>query len=611
MEVAMEPVPVQDAAAEIERIKGVVSRYFSVYETNVGPQSVGFHCRVDTELLDENFSRLRQELEGLGYIPVITYRGGEHIVVVSRLPKVKTRGIWINVVLLILTIFTTIFAGIILWVGYQGESIGKLSDIDSETVLMGAVTFALPLLGVLGIHEMGHYLMARRHGIPASLPFFIPAPPFFPLGTFGAFISLRGPMPNRKTLFDIGIAGPICGFIATIPVLVIGLMLSGGEGATMPEETGGMWVVMTPLIYDLVGMFLPISGDYMLHPTAFAAWVGFLVTAINLLPAGSLDGGHIARAALGPNAKYISWAAVLVLFVLSFFYLGWAIFALLILFLGLSHSPPLNDITKIDGLRRVVGIGMIVMLAVSFAPIPISVSSYDYSFETELIGPDSANVSAALSHTFVIAINSTGNMNTDLLFELSSEEDIPELDYSVGYNEYSQIGKDQPVRLHVEDSVMVNFTVFLDVMIIAERTVNATIDIYAQQDDSYRKAIEVNITEITGSLECSISPSEASAHPSEEIEFSIHLNSSSAVEIYAEISVDNVPYGWDAGLYINATDNMTDILTVHLSPFEEEVCTLLVNVSDTALPGSEVEIRVSVYSDIAVCPPQNVIITVL
>ncbi|HDP96410.1 MAG TPA: site-2 protease family protein [Euryarchaeota archaeon] len=611
MEVAMEPAPVQDAAAEIERIKGVVSRYFSVYETDVRPDSVGFHCRVDTEMLDENFSRLRGELEALGYVPIITYRGGEHIVVVSRLPKVKPRGIWVNIVLLVITIMTTIFAGIILWVGYQGESIGKLSDIDSETILMGAVTFAVPLLGVLGIHEMGHYLMARRHGIPASLPFFIPAPPFFPLGTFGAFISLRGPMPNRKTLFDIGIAGPICGFFATIPVLVIGLILSGGEGATMPEETGGMWTVMTPLIYDFVSLFLPISGEYTLHPTAFAAWVGFLVTAINLLPAGSLDGGHIARAALGPDAKYISWAAVLVLFVLSFFYIGWAIFALLILFLGLNHSPPLNDITKIDRIRKAVGVGMVAMLAISFAPIPISVTSYDYGFEAELVGSDSANLSAAMSHTFMIVVNSTGNMNVDLMFDISSEEDISELDYYVGYNGFSQIGKDQPVVLHVEDSVMINFTMLLDVMIAADREVNVSIDIYAQQDDRFRKSIDVNITEVAGSLECVISPAEASAHPSDEIEFSIYLNSSSAAGIEAEIAVDNVPYGWDVGLYINASDNMTDILSVHLSPFEELLCTLLVNIGDAASPGSEAEIRVTVNSDFAICPPQTVVITVL
>lgn len=611
MEVAMEPVPVPDAAAEIERIKNIVSKYFSVYETNVGPESVAFRCKVDIGLLDEYFSRLRQELEADGYVPVITYKGGEHIVVVSRLPKIKPRGIWVNIVLLIVTILTTIFAGIILWIGYQGDSLGKLSDITSETVLMGAVTFALPLLGVLGIHEMGHYLMARHHGIPASLPFFIPAPPFFPLGTFGAFISLRGPMPDRKTLFDVGIAGPICGFFATIPVLVIGLMLSGGEGATMPEETGGMWVVMTPLIYDFVGLFLPISGEYTLHPTAFAAWVGFLVTAINLLPAGSLDGGHIARAALGPNAKYISYVAVLVLFVLSFFYLGWAIFALLILFLGLSHSPPLNDITKLGGVRRAAGIGMAIMLAISFAPIPISVSSYDYSFEAELVGPDSANISAALSHTFVLVINSTGNMHTDLLFDLGSDEEITELDYSVGYNEHSEIGKDQPVRLRVEESMMVNVTVFLDTSITADRTVNASIDIYAQQDDRYRQSIRVNITEIAGSLECVISPSETSAHPSDEIEFSIYLNSTSAIEIEAEITIDNVPYGWDAGLYLNSTDNMTDILSLQLSPFEELICKLLVNVSESATPGQEAEIRVSIYSDIVVCPSMNVIITVL
>lgn len=170
------------------------------------------------------------------------------------------------------------------------------------TAWSGGLAFAATLMGILLCHELGHYVVGRRRGVDVSLPYFIPVPPVITLGTLGAVIRMRKPISDRNTLFDVGAAGPIAGLVVAIPLLVIGLTLSE-VAATRPDDMiEGNSILYALLKYAVFGRWLPSGGvDVQLHPMAFAGWVGLLITMINLMPIGQLDGGHIARAALGQS----------------------------------------------------------------------------------------------------------------------------------------------------------------------------------------------------------------------------------------------------------------------------------------------------------------------
>ncbi|MDQ1371243.1 MAG: Peptidase protein [Candidatus Thermoplasmatota archaeon] len=307
-----------DATKEIELVKGLVARHFPVYDVKVDYDVVQFYCKIDDATLEDSFEKLREDMSPHGYIPMVTYDKGEHIIMVARKPAAKYKSVGVNLAMLIVTFVAMMFAGIYNWSSYADVPSDEL--YSAGTVFNGILYFALPLMAILGVHELGHYFMARRRKVAASLPFFIPS--FPPLGTFGAFISLRDPIPNRKSLLEIGVAGPLAGLALAIPIGILGLMLTNAGAKLVPEDIGSENLVQIsfPMIYLWLERLVPIQGDYLLHPTAFAAWVGFLVTALNLLPAGQLDGGHIARALFGHHAKYASWAAIAVLIALSFFY---------------------------------------------------------------------------------------------------------------------------------------------------------------------------------------------------------------------------------------------------------------------------------------------------
>jgi len=191
--------------------------------------------------------------------------------------------------------------------GYFGLT--KVTPID---YLYGFVYFSLPLMVILGSHELGHYFTARRNNVAASLPFFIPAPP--PFGTMGAFISLRDPIPDRKTLIKIGAAGPIVGFIMSIIIGIIGAYLGQVQKPVNVTNSQVEYEIMLPFIYSI----LPFLNAHYVHPVAFAAWIGFLVTAINLFPVGQLDGGHISRGLLGEKSKYLSYTFLMLLILLGY-----------------------------------------------------------------------------------------------------------------------------------------------------------------------------------------------------------------------------------------------------------------------------------------------------
>ena len=406
-------------AAEVESIKVAVSKYFPVYDVKVNFDTLVFYITPNQQSLDKDFERLRLEFKDRMLIPILRYQGGEHTLSVVKRPEIKTRGLWLNTILLIVTIMTTIYAGAYLWASYDGNNDMWLM----ENYLWGAIFFALPLMAILGTHELSHYIAAKRCGVAASLPFFIPSIP--PLGTFGAFISMRDPIPDRRSLVKIGAAGPLGGLLVTIPVTLIGLWLTSmGDPTSGAVGDGGAVAVSIQPLYELLEYLIPLPENVTLHPTAFAAWVGFLVTAINLLPAGQLDGGHVARGLFGEKAKYLSYATVVLLLILGMSYTGWLIFAILIVFLGLKHPAPLNDITKLDLRVKVLGIATLLVLLVTFSPIPLVEISPNHSFSVEL--PDDLNetsMSAGSSYSFTMWLNNTGNTDSDILMNVMQVPD--------------------------------------------------------------------------------------------------------------------------------------------------------------------------------------------
>jgi len=406
---------------EIDELKRKISRFFTVYEIRVGMDAVAFHLRINEQTLEENFELLRNLLRP-DYIPVLSYEGGEHILYVTRKPQVKYKGIRVNFILLIVTMITTTIAGASLWVPYDaaraGQSLSEigLGDILSpNNLLFGALFFSLPLLAILGTHETSHYLMAKKHGVAASLPFFIPMIP--PLGTLGAVISMREPIPNKKALMDIGAAGPIGGLIVAIPVTIVGLVLTDVYNVSVQSTEPGGMLLYNPLLLIGLSQAFPIEADLLAHPTFFAGWVGILVTALNLLPAGQLDGGHIVRALFGERTRYIGMATVIIMLFLGFFfeYYGYVFLIVIVIVLGggLSHPPPLNDVTKLDKRRVMVGVLALVIFVVSFHPAPFQfaeIPEYGFELSSEL---NETTISPGGFVEFNVTVTNVGSVRND------------------------------------------------------------------------------------------------------------------------------------------------------------------------------------------------------
>jgi len=407
-----------------EDLRAIASRYFTVVGLHYDEESVflPIALRPVDEAFEKAFDDLRRELVPMGFIPMMVKDQGELGIYLARKPRVKYRSSKVNVLLLLITICTTVFAGTVAWAPYE-----DLDMFSGRSLLFGSLFFALPLMLILGVHELSHYLAARRHGVAASLPFFLPA--FPPLGTFGAFISMRDPIPDRKALLDIGVSGPIAGFIMAIAVTFLGVWLTDVFAIPVPAETGGLVFLGTPLIFDAIWLAVGSTGNYLIHPTAFAGWVGFLVTALNLLPAGQLDGGHVSRALFGERSKYAGFAAVGVLGVLSMVsfqvdwstgavavgsgYIGWIVFIFLILFLGLYHPPPLNDLTGLDARRKGLGALAILILVIAFVPVPMAQGTPEYGVDiTADRYDDNVLLNGTVNYTLYIA--NTGNVGSDM-----------------------------------------------------------------------------------------------------------------------------------------------------------------------------------------------------
>ncbi len=241
------------------------------------------------------------------------------------------------------------------------------------TLLRIGLEFSLAALTILLAHEMGHYIACRRYGLPCTLPYFLPAP--FNFGTFGAFIRIKSPIRSKQELFDVGIAGPIAGFVALIPFLLYGIANSQIAPAT---TTPGENLVLGPcLAIDLaIRLFhgpVPDGKVLNLHPLALAAWLGLLATSINLLPLGQLDGGHVLYAATGRLQRRLALPLWIALGLMGFLWLGWALWCVIILVIGLYHPAVWDETTPLDPFRRKVAWIALVLLVLSFMPAPLSV----------------------------------------------------------------------------------------------------------------------------------------------------------------------------------------------------------------------------------------------
>ncbi|MFQ5647031.1 MAG: site-2 protease family protein [bacterium] len=233
--------------------------------------------------------------------------------------------------------------------------------------------YAITIMGILGAHEMGHYVMSQKYGVVTTLPYFIPFPVSI-FGTMGAVIKMKSPIPHRQALFDIGIAGPLAGLALAIPTILIGLRFS----VVVPVyamKSLGVINLGDPLLFRFLQWLalgkLPPGTDIILHPMAFAGWVGLFVTALNLLPIGQLDGGHIVYAIWGKQSKQIYLTAMGIMGLICIFYNpGWILLLALIAMFGFKHPPPTDDYQPLDKRRKFLGWITMVIFLLSFTPVP-------------------------------------------------------------------------------------------------------------------------------------------------------------------------------------------------------------------------------------------------
>jgi membrane-associated protease RseP (regulator of RpoE activity) len=238
-----------------------------------------------------------------------------------------------------------------------------------STIFVGGFLYSFAIMTILLAHEMGHYLMTRKYGIPATLPIFIPFPVGF-FGTFGAIIKMKGMIINKRALFDIGVAGPICGFIVAMPFIIVGILLS-----KVQVTIGGGDQLGEPLLFIILQKLfigdIPRGLDLVLHPFAYAGWVGLFVTALNLLPVGQLDGGHVVYAVFGNKSRLVSRVCIVLLALLAVFYNpGWLTLVVLLLIFGRRHPQPYDTETRLDGKRKFIACIILVIFILSFIPAP-------------------------------------------------------------------------------------------------------------------------------------------------------------------------------------------------------------------------------------------------
>src|SRR5688572_1310704 len=404
---------------EIDVLTSHVARIFRVQDVTIGDPKE-WTARYRGQLLNKAesvaaYDQLAEAVRPYNLTPLFRKEAdGQQLIFLVPTPvtpRLSGRLI-VNIILFVLTVISVMLTGM----DIPPEAMPSNGSFPLSAILRYIYTgwpFALSMMGILFAHEMGHYVMCRYYNVPATLPFFIPAPLISPLGTLGAFIAMRGIPKNKRVLFDVGVAGPLAGLVIAIPVLFIGLSLSHlGEigpaapgtsgllegnsifylfskyimfGRLLPEPVsmGGLTPVLYWLFYFFTGQPIPFNGlDVQLDPDALAGWAGLLVTALNLVPVGTLDGGHVAYGLFGEKARRIFPIAIGALIALSFlpslltlslgaFNFSWLLWVFILFWLGNVSTQPLDDITPLDGKRRAIGFFMLLMFILLFTPIPM------------------------------------------------------------------------------------------------------------------------------------------------------------------------------------------------------------------------------------------------
>jgi membrane-associated protease RseP (regulator of RpoE activity) len=292
-------------------------------------------------------------------------------------PKFQDR-VWLHMLLFVLTVATTTVVGAGQYAGFLDDFRGSANlPMPFSALLVRGLWYSGTILAILGCHELGHYFACRYYDVDASLPFFLPVP-FLLTGTMGAFIRIREQIPSKKMLFDIGIAGPIAGFVVAVPALFIGLSMS--HVVRLPVNSSGMLELGEPLLFKFASWLLwgtqPDGYSLNMHPMAFAAWFGMLATALNLFPIGQLDGGHVAYSVLGPRwSTYLTFAMLGVAVALAFFATSWIVWTgmmvVMLFTFGARHPRVFDEEVPLDRTRLRLAAFAVVMFILCFTPAPI------------------------------------------------------------------------------------------------------------------------------------------------------------------------------------------------------------------------------------------------
>jgi hypothetical protein len=327
----MEVVSSGKISPNLAKVEAIVNKNFSVIDFDITDDRMQFE--VETDDTKNSFANVYHELWRRGYLTTLRKRGSDLMLLVMKFPRIKKDNIWINVGLILATIATTFLAGYF-WL--------------TENNVFEAALFAGALLVILSSHEIGHKIAAWRNGVATTLPYYIPAPTF--IGTFGAFIKVKSPIPTKEALVEMGATGPLLGFLFALPITVAGLMLS--------KPSGGDILLPMPISFALLSFakFGTVNYTLNLHPLAFAGLIGMFVTWLNLIPAGQLDGGHVARGMLNADRHYqlTKWTGI-GLIALGLFWLPLFMWGILILLLFRSpHMGALDDISPLSRRQKLL-----------------------------------------------------------------------------------------------------------------------------------------------------------------------------------------------------------------------------------------------------------------
>lgn len=365
------PPATQVPLEAVQDLRSDIVDLFQVFDTTLDDPEPG-HVRFRGKFLQDPadcFDDLRERFENHGFTPMIENQNDRPVLIAfPAIFRPRESNPAINLLLLLATILTTLFVG----AGYVATTTNEMF------MLWRGWPFSLSLMVILSAHELGHYFAARYHNVPVSLPYFIPLPMPGSIGTLGAFIQLKAPVKNKRALLDVGAAGPWAGIVFAIPILFFGLATSQvlplpADTTYMAEGNSLLYALMKIIIF---GRFLPAGGlDVHLNQVAWAGWVGLLVTSLNLIPVGQLDGGHVAYVLLGKWAKNLFWPVIIILGILVVLTgtLTWILWIALLLLFGRRYAVPLDDVTELDPRRKVFAILTLLLFFLVFIPLPMQI----------------------------------------------------------------------------------------------------------------------------------------------------------------------------------------------------------------------------------------------